>query len=393
MGEGIKNNNERQDKLREIVKDLNEGTDVKNVKKQFDNLIRNISPEEIAAIEQSLIDEGVPVEHVQKLCDIHVQVFDDALKKQKKSKVLPGHPVYSYRQENKELRKRLRALRIASRKPGSDFLSVLSDVKKIELHYVRKENQLFPFLEGVDFTGPSKVMWGKHDEIREQFRLLEELQLQNDPAGTKRETAELIKKLKNMIFMEERILLPASLRKLPESAWVKIRKGESSIGYAWIEPANLWDTNIVGAAEGTASDSSDSDGEIELDTGALTPFQINLMLKNLPFDMTFVDENGKVAYYSEGRERIFPRSPGIIGRDVANCHPPKSVHVVEKVVESLKNGEKAEAEFWLKINDQFVYIRYFPLFDVLGKYRGIIEVSQEVSGIKELTGERRLLDW
>ncbi|MBN2655754.1 MAG: DUF438 domain-containing protein, partial [Spirochaetales bacterium] len=117
------------------------------------------------------------------------------------------------------------------------------------------------------------------------------------------------------------------------------------------------------------------------------------LLKNLPFDMTYVDENDKVAYYSEGKERIFPRSPGIIGREVANCHPPKSVHVVEKIVEALKKGEKDQAEFWIKMNGMFIHIRYFPIFDEQGKYRGIIEVSQEVSGIRALEGERRLLDW
>ncbi len=396
MGEGIGTNKLKEDELRKIVKGLNEGSDIKKVKKEFDKLIRDISPEEIANVEQALIDEGVPVEHVQKLCDIHVQVFDDALKKQGKTKVLPGHPIHTYRLENRELRRKLRSL-----KPGkSDFISYLKDVKLIELHYIRKENQLFPYLESVGFTGPSKVMWGKHDEIRTLFREIEEDYNKGNLSEIKKKTRALIKALKNMIFMEEKILFPTSLRKLPSQAWSAIRKGENAIGYSWIEPGNLWDANIVSArntdAESIAPD-SDTRGtgneKIPLDTGSLTAFQINLLLKNLPFDMTFVDENDKVAYYSEGKERIFPRSPGIIGRDVANCHPPKSVHVVEKIVEALKKGEKDQAEFWIQMNGKFIHIRYFPLFDMLGKYRGIIEVSQEISGIRALEGERRLLDW
>jgi DUF438 domain-containing protein len=408
MGEGI--NSISQDKLREIVKNLNEGTDVKKVKKQFDKLLRNISPEEIANVEQSLIDEGVPVEHVQKLCDIHVQVFDNALKKQGKLKVLPGHPIYSYREENKALKKRIRVFLKASRGKGSGFPEALSDLQLIQLHYVRKENQLFPYLENVGFTGPSKVMWGKHDEIREHFRLLDQMFQKGDESGVKKKSSELVKALKNMVFMEEKILFPTAIRKLPESAWAKIRRGESSIGYAWIKPGNLWDSNIAGGSgssfeefvknaesDGSGKDAGASqsgvEGRIDLDTGALTPKQINLLLKNLPFDMTFVDEHGKVAYYSEGKERIFPRSPGIIGRDVANCHPPKSVHIVEKIVESLKNKEKDQAEFWIRMNGLFIHIRYFPIFDDDGVYRGIIEVSQELTGVRALEGEKRLLDW
>ncbi|MBN2659626.1 MAG: DUF438 domain-containing protein, partial [Spirochaetales bacterium] len=308
MGEAIGNNKIKEEKLRDIVRDLNEGSDIRKVKKRFDKLIRHISPEEIASVEQSLINEGVPVEHVQKLCDIHVQVFDDALKKQGKSKVLPGHPVHTYRLENKELKKRLRGLK---RSIKSDFLSKLKDVKLIELHYVRKENQLFPFLETVGFTGPSKVMWGKHDEIRALFRKIEEDYNKGDLSAVKKETSSLIKALGNMVFMEEKILFPTSIRKLPPQAWSAIRKGESAIGYCWIEPGNLWDANITGSVSPEAAPfepsvtSQSGDEKISLDTGALSAAQINLLLKNLPFDMTYVDENDKVAYYSEGKERIF----------------------------------------------------------------------------------------
>ena len=399
MGEAITNNRDREERLREIIRNLNEGSDIQQVKRKFDTLIRDTSPEEIANTEQALIEGGVPVEHIQKLCDIHVQVFDEALKKQGKTKVLPGHPVHTYRLENRELKKRLRGLKKAA---VSDFLSRLRDVKLIELHYVRKENQLFPFLETVGFTGPSKVMWGKHDEIRTLFREIETDFQSGDEKWVKRQTKALVKALKGMVFMEERILFPTAMRKLPPGAWPAIRKGEAAIGYSWVTPGNLWDANIAGAeaaaAEppqqaGSTTGQGQSEAPVPLDTGALTASQINLLLKNLPFDVTYVDEHDKVAYYSEGKERIFPRSPGIIGRDVANCHPPKSVHVVEKIVAALKNREKDQAEFWIQMNKKFIHIRYFPIFDEQGTYRGIIEVSQEVSGIRSLEGERRLLDW
>ena len=203
----------------------------------------------------------------------------------------------------------------------------------------------------------------------------------------------LIPQLKRMVFMEEKILFPTALRKLPESTWAEIKKGEAEIGYSWIKPENKWTPKVL--IENTvnlkAADSISEDSLIDLSIGKLTASQIDLMLTNLPVDITFVDENDNVRYFSHGRERIFPRSPGIIGRSVQNCHPPKSVHIVQDIIEDFKSGKRKEAEFWIQMNTAFVHIRYFPLFE--GKtYKGVIEVSQEVSHIRSLEGEKRLLD-
>jgi DUF438 domain-containing protein len=409
----------RQQQLKEIVKDLHEGSDIKAVRKRFAELIRNVSPEEIAQMEQSLIAEGVPVEQVQKVCDVHVQVFEQALGRQKKSKVLPGHPVHTFLQENKALRKILKRMRpLLKQVPrgvrGEEFLRVLEELRGVEIHYRRKENQLFPYLEQVEFSGPSKVMWGKHDQIRTQLRELENAYRQEDWGRFSTTGRGLLRAIRRMIFMEEKILFPTSLKKLSERQWAEIRRGEGEIGYSWIQPGNLWDPSVViagsmarelGKAQGSRAAAADEDaspvaapgaeasGEIPLDVGALIPQQINLMLKNLPIDVTYVDENDRVLYYSQGRERIFPRSPAVIGRAVQNCHPPNSVHVVEKILESFKRKEKDTAEFWLTLNDRFVHIRYFALYDQEGAYRGVVEVSQDVTDIRALKGQKRLLDW
>jgi hypothetical protein len=134
-------------------------------------------------------------------------------------------------------------------------------------------------------------------------------------------------------------------------------------------------------------------GKIQVSQGLLTAEQIDLILKNLPVDISFVDENDKVRYYSDTKDRIFPRSPAIIGREVQNCHPPKSVHIVNDIVKNFKEKEKDVAEFWIQMDGKFIHIRYFPIYDKNGTYKGVIEVSQEVSHIKKLEGERRLLDW
>lgn len=418
MSEVIKNHTEREEILRGIVEDLQDGSveEVARAKARFDELLRDVSPEEIAAMEQSLIAGGVPVEQVQKLCDVHVTVFEDALKRQKPGKTLPGHPVHTYLAENREaeriaseFKKSLKKALSGKEKDVVACRERFEELAGIDLHYTRKENQLFPYLERVDFTGPSKVMWGKHDEIREQIKIVRDLFSQSDRELLRKEGKELIGAVKRMIFMEEKILFPTAMRKLPEYQWAEIRKGEQEIGYAWVTPGNLWDANVVLAAHhaqsgidpgrpdhGTPAEAQGpekTDAVLPLQVGGLTLAQIDLMLTHLPIDVTFVDEHDAVRYYSQGKERIFPRSPGIIGRDVQNCHPPKSVHVVQRIVQSFKDGTQDHADFWLQMQGRFLHIRYFAVRDDQGAYKGTIEVSQDVTEIRALEGERRLLDW
>lgn len=418
MSELIHNNEEKQEALKNIVKDLSKGSDVKSVQKQFKKIIENVSPEEIAEMEQSMIDGGVPVEHVQSLCDVHVKVFEDTLSKQKSKKPLPGHPVHTYKEENKYLRKLLKKVKkevkqAVKKQDSSSFREVFDDLKQVEIHFQRKENQLFPFLETVNFTGPSRVMWGKQDEIRIMIKQIDASLTENSYKDLSKQVRKLTKALSGMIFMEEKILFPTALRKLPEQAWKDMRKGENEIGYAWIKPGNLWDPDILKPAKGVsefekllaksekikeerekkeAAQNSD-EVKLPLQVGEMTLKQINLMLNGLPLDISFVDENDTVLYYSGGKERLFPRSPGVIGRKVMNCHPPKSAHIVQKIVDSFRNHEKTEAEFYFQMKETFVHIRYFPVYDENNNYRGVIEVSQDITDIRKLEGEKKLLDW
>ncbi|MGD1822678.1 MAG: DUF438 domain-containing protein [Pleomorphochaeta sp.] len=407
MSENLNNNQKRKDELSKIIKALNEAKDnsavQKEIKKDFKTLLDTLSPEEIAEAEQALIAEGVAVEEVQKLCELHVDTFHDALKNASKkessgSEKISGHPIANYRAENKELKKHIKSFKKSYKKLKRSnnfdlFNESLSNLALIDIHYTRKENQLFPFLEDVGFSGPSKVMWGKHDEIRDLFSQLSKAVAEEKVEDCVSLSKSLIPQLKRMVFMEEKILFPTALRKLPESKWVEIRKGESEIGYAWIKPGNLWAPEIIErpSFDINSSNNNSENDLLDLSIGKLSISQIDLMLKTLPIDITFVDENDKVRYFSQGKERIFPRSPGIIGRDVQNCHPPKSVHVVQKIVSDFKEKKRDSAEFWIQMNGSFIHIRYFPLFEG-DVYKGVIEVSQEISGIRALEGEKRLLD-
>jgi len=401
--------NERQEQLKQIIKDLHAGVPVEKLQKKFAKLIKNTSPEEIANMENALIQEGFPAEEIQRLCDIHVQVFEKTLSKIGKARKMPGHPVYSFLQENKAARKLIKSLsktakRLKRKKPKKSDLQAFEErfqqLKEIEKHYLRKENQLFPALEAKGFTGPTQVMWGKHNEIRELFKATEAFYQEKKWPELYKQYKALVSAIKKMIFLEEKILYPTSLRKLTDVDWAEIKSGESEIGHAWITPSNLWDANIAKShalnqinqtkkKEPTMSELN----TIKLEEGQLTAEQLTLMLKNLPVDITFVDENDKVCFYSANKDRIFPRSPGVIGRAVQNCHPPKSVHIVNDIIKSFRAKEKDVAEFWIQSSGKFIHIRYFPIYNAQGDYKGVIEVTQEISGIRALEGERRILDW
>ncbi len=408
MSELIQNDAYKREELKKIIQRLHDGESVSRVKKDFDTLIKNVSAEEIAAMEQALMQGGMPAEEIQRLCEVHVTVFENTLESQGKPEKLSGHPIHTYMAENDAARASLKVLKKAYRKlflpwgrtaaQAEVFAKAVLDFRKILIHYTRKENQLFPYLEAAGFDAPSKVMWGKHDEIRALFREIEEVLKNKDYGAAALKARLLVAKAQKMFFMEEHILFPTALRTLDEKTWVTIRRGESAIGYAWIQPGSVWDPDIVEAraksplAEAVIPPDT-VEGAIKLGEGYLTAEQIDLMLKNLPIDVSFVDEYDRVLYYSDNPDRIFPRSPGVIGRNVANCHPPKSVHIVQRIVQAFRNKEKKVAEFWLELGGKLVHIRYFPVYDNQGKYRGTLEVSQDVTNIRALQGQRRLLDW
>ena len=400
---------DKQKKLKMIINQLHDGVSVEKLKKDFADIIKHTSPDEIADMENALIKEGFPLEEIQRLCDVHAQVFEQSLKKIGKSSKISGHPIYTFIEENKEAKRILKQLVKSVKKLKKvtpkekdilNFKDHFERLREIERHYQRKENQLFPMLEAKKFTGPTKVMWGKHDEIREMIRNIDNL-INNQTWGElSKKIKSLSSAIKKLIFLEEKILYPTSAKKLNTHEWADIKLGEPEIGYAWVTPSNLWDAQLAKVTQPVPIDEQKETGvlqkdqsKIQLSQGLLTTEQIDLILKNLTVDITFVDENDKVRYYSDTKDRIFPRSPAIIGREVQNCHPPKSVHIVNDIVKNFKEKEKDVVEFWIQMDGKFMHIRYFPIYDKNGTYKGVIEVSQEVSHIKKLEGERRLLDW
>lgn len=400
---------ERQTALKGIIKDLHNGEDMEVLKQRFRDLIQDVDAPEIARIEQELINEGLPAEEIKRLCHVHVEIFKEALEEQDRPDPPAGHPIHTYMKENRASEKIMSdisvLLGLLGQPPTAEAFEehsqalgeLIEQLSEINTHYTRKENQLFPMLEAHHFTGPSQVMWSIHDDIRAHMKQAREAFAGKDPAQTVTSLKEGIQAVRDMIYKEEHILFPTSLDMLTDSEWIKVKEGEADIGFAWVVPDTGWPDEILKDTGAPAPEPEevleDVAGALGLDTGGLNLEQINLLLAHLPVDVTFVDENDRVAYYSEGPERIFPRSPAIIGREVRNCHPPKSVHMVNKILDAFKSGDRDSAAFWIELGGKFIYIRYFPIRDASGRYRGTLEVSQDLTEIRKLEGENRLLDW
>lgn len=374
-----KDKESRKEQLKSLIIGLHDGDDIEELKLRFKDIIGDISSSEIGEIEQELIDEGaLRPEEITELCDLHVEIFKESLDEKKKSETIPGHPIHTYMLENKRASELIQEIRNA---PPEDKLKKVEELSKIDTHYTRIENQLFPLLENLGISGPSQVMWAVHDNIRIKLKTV-------DLSSVKK----LLKKVEDLIYKEEKILFPMALEKFTETDWLRVREGEEEIGYAWVIPGDEW--KAITAVDVHSKGEIPNPGEfLNLDTGKLTLEQINLILKHLPVDISFVNASDEVKYYSATDDRIFPRSPAVIGRKVQKCHPSKSLNKVEEIVNKFKKGEEKSAEFWINLGERMIYIRYFAVRDNDGKYIGTLEVSQDITQIKKLEGERRLAQW
>jgi hypothetical protein len=406
MSEFINNASQRKNALKEVIQRLHDGESVEDLKKKFGHVISGATASEIAEAERALISEGTSVADIQRLCDLHVAVFQDSLDEEPAPESLPGHPVFTFRLENEIILRLVEAMeetlnkwQDGDEKSLNALIKQAEDLAAIEKHYSRKENILFPYLEKKGFEGPATVMWGVDNEIREEIKLFtESIHKPNpDPIEAFKFFETMSDDIVEMIYKEEKILFPAALDRLTEQEWSEIRKQESEIGFFDSQVSEEWESQENAAIEPPVSPALTESAElpenlIPLSTGALTAEQVNLLLTHLPVDVTFVDENDRVRYFSQGAERIFDRSPAIIGREVTKCHPPQSVHKVTVILDDFRAGRRNVAEFWIQMGDQFIHIRYFALHDAQGTYKGTIEVSQNVTEIRALEGEKRLLD-
>jgi len=418
MGSYLNSSPERLKSILGIVNDFFAGKSLDECKTRFDNELKGtISAGEFALAEQKMEDMGISNTQFEAKVDDLLRIFKKSLEKVSIDHLEEGHPLDTFIKENVAIKSLLEELRKAEKEVDLKNVDhhywedAYNKLWQINTHYVRKENQLFPYLETKGFDKPTTVMWSLHDNIRNQIKLHRSLLDAKKYEELFKTQDELFSVIEDMIFKEEKVLWSTSLELISTEEWAEIRKGEEEVGFCLIPEPPMWypnrkhpgtkiESEKVQVAENvepvpfTGSGKTSSQiGAVNLDVGAITPEQINLIFKHMPFDVTYVDENDEVRYYNKGEERIFPRSAGIIGRQVKYCHPPKSVHIVEKIIAAFKSGERNEANFWIDFKDKFVYIQYFAVRDNAGNYKGVLEITYDAKTVRGLEGEQRLLDW
>ncbi len=414
MSELINNSENRKELLKHMILQLHKGEAPEAIKTQLTNLLKGIPYDEVVEVEQELIKEGLPVEEVLKLCDIHSMVLDGNIDQSGAKAIPAGHPVDTFKKENRELEKLVlqlngifETIKKVSETNSTEvndnavmqMLAIFNALTDVDKHYRRKENLLFPFLEAKGITGPPTVMWGKHDETRASLKNAIEV-LQNSTGATAKEMADIIeivlapasKSITEMIMKEDEILFPMAMDELSDKEWYEVLQQTNEIGYCLFDPTEDWFPDTM---ENTPTDlhTEFAGGKVHLPSGSFTVNELTVLLNTLPIDITFVDKDDKVKFFTQGHHRIFDRNRAILGRDVRMCHPPHSMHIVDQILNDFKSGKEIAAPFWIQMGGKFIYINYFPLRDKDGKYLGTIEFSQDLTELRALEGEQRLLSY
>ncbi len=436
MSELLDNREMKKEKLKEMLKKLHSGEDEDKVKEEFKDVLRSISPLEIPIIEQDLVAEGISAREIARMCDIHVEIFRESVSGAEKE-ILDypeGHPLRNLYEENVNVVKDAEVLNLYS----SSFRRVEGKVRKNTLkviegltrglkavgytHYNVEEMVIFPYLERRGLNAVPAVLWRKHDEIRAEMNKLLEHVAKEEYGKVEEMGQDLAARLIDMVFRENNILYPTLKALLSDGEFKAIRRLSDEIGYYKIEPKE-WNTDAkeimpyevreeITAEKlmslpqhliqelkknmGEVNLKADEkelirNGDIALEDGYMLPEELSAMLATMPADITFIDSDDRVRFFSGG-ERIFTRTRAILGRPVQLCHPPKSVHLVNKILQAFKKGERNKAEFWIDMGGKKILIQYFPVWKD-GKYLGTIEFTMDITEMKKIKGEKRLLDW
>jgi len=400
---------DKKRKLKELIRQLHAGADPQHVKENFKQILGTVSSLDIAKIEQELVQEGMPREEIHRLCEVHMLVFQEQLEKQKPE--MPAESPVNILMEEHNVMLQLAGLAVTiaanldKAKDDGNLSEDLAHLKHIaedftdsEKHYLREENVLFPVLEKHGVTEPPAIMWTEHNRIRPEKKKLNSLiesyssMSFEDFKRQLTETAESLNELlSGHFFKENKILFPTALKVCTPDEWKQVKTEFDAIGYCRFTPQHLITTPASRIEKPKPEALVAVEGLLQFETGALAKDEIDALLKTVPFDITFVDKDDKVKYFN--KSEIFMRTKAVLGRKVQQCHPQKSVHIVNKILASFKNGEKDVAEFWISMKGKMIHIRYFALRDKAGKYLGTMEVTQDITDIREIEGEQRLLDW
>ncbi len=391
----------RKEKLKELIRKLHSGVSPAEVKIEFKEMMKGATPAEIAQAEEELVKEGMPVEEIHSMCDVHISVMKETLNN--KEDIAPeGHPINILMQEHKimtdfAIELKNLANKLKNETDNSNMNEYINKIKNLidifkdaEKHYLREENVLFPYLEKHGITQPPKVMWMEHDMIRttkkniyELINIYERISIADFSEKLSKQAMVLCELLPNHFFKENNILFPTSLNVILENEWNEIETGFKEIGYCCFSPKFEKET--------IPSETETDKNILNFETGSLSKEELENLLNVLPFDITFVDKDDTFKYFNKIKDQIFIRVKASIGRKVQNCHPQKSVHLVNKIISEFKDGSRDVADFWINKDGKLIYIRYFAVRNSNNEYLGAVEITQDITEIKKIEGEKRLL--
>ena len=409
----------------EIVHEIKSAYDegkisLEEARKSLKDRVQHLAPYEIAIIEQEMVVESED-ECIKEDIQAMLEVFQDVLVT--KDQELPeNHPISCYRRENAKMKELLLSVEDLVQYPliKNQWLELYEELLKFKIHLSRKQNQLYPVLEKKGFTRPTTTMWTLDDFIRDEIAECYSLLLEDKEEEFIGKQAELVVDVRDLMDKEENILYPTSLEMINEEEFHYMAEGDQEIGFAYISVQADKSGNSASASSSASASTAgaplsglssapgfaeelagllgkygfnNKEEKLNVSTGQLTLEQINLIYQHMPVDLSYVDENELVCFYTDTKHRVFPRSKNVIGRDVKNCHPKASVHIVEEIIKKFRSGEQDKAEFWINKPDLFIYIIYYAVRDENGKFRGVLEMMQDCTHIRSLQGSQTLLTW
>jgi len=414
---------ERKEILKNVIKLLHSGSSVEELKEKYSDLLSDISPFEIPLIEQELVKEGISVREILSLCDLHVALFRDSLAKRELKGVPEGHPLDILMRENEEILRNAEALGLYARalKEGKgEFVNsieeLLSELRKLRSHYRKNQMLIFPYLERRGITAVPRVLWGREDQVivkmRELWEAIGEFKSGKEYAKEKISSLseEVSREIIDLVFRENKILYPACWSLFSEGEWAAIHEILEDMGVErgrWspkVEPIYPYQlipeakdvSTLPAELRALASSATPDDyeirreGDIEMNTGFLSVNELEKILRNLPIELTFADENDRIRFFTESSMRSgFIRTKTIIGRRLSFCHPPRIESYVMLNVKRIKEGEFTHREFWTKVGDRVMRVIIAGIRDDEGRYLGTLEIVEDLTEILENPEEIR----
>ncbi len=398
----MEENQGRITRLAEYVQGLMNRLDGKELYLKYKDDIEKVKPQEVFGVFYHMVQKGATPKEILVFLDKVINIFYKSLiaypwKRPEKDSFMD-----LLMKENHALEEKLENIKDILKKKDlqtrkDELIPRIKELFKFNQHYLKKENILFPFLEKKmeKFNGLA-IMWSLHDETRARLKkLIECLEAENCPeAELNAQIGGLFFAMYGLVQKEELILFPASSEIISDNEWSEMQRQSLEYEFPFIiSPKQEFDGQIEPDSTNSSITEFTEGYKFKTETGELSFEQLMLVLNALPIDLTFVDENNRVKYFTRPKDRIFPRSPAVIGRDVDKCHPPESVHVVHKIVDAFRSGKQDTAAFWINVKGKMILIQYFALRNSKGEYKGVLEASQDITEIKNLEGERRLLRW